>query len=160
MDDISGIRLLAGIVDILRDKDGSAALLTKLQTHEDAAAVSLQAAQDHEARATALRSVAQSMRDETTQLRNEMLHKLTPREEEVAKGAQFVQQAREALDVRDKSITTRETEMTRRENAAAARENKIAEDEQALKTETARVATMRQTYDTKISEFDKIAKRR
>ena len=157
MDDTSGIRLLAGLVDILRDKDGSAALLTRLQAHEDAAAESLGQALEHETNADESLAQAEKLRDETTQLRNEMLTKLKPREEEVAKGAQFVQEARAALDARDKTITTRETEMTRRENAAAARENKIAEDEKALKIEKDRVAAMKSSYETKLNNIKRAA---
>jgi len=157
MDDTSGIRLLAGLVDILRDKDGSAKLLTKLQAHEDAAATSLQEASDKQAKAAEVLAEAQAHHAESSRLRNEMLHKLTPREEEVAKGAQFVQKMRSDLDARDKSITTRETEMTRRENAAAARENKIAEDEKVLKIEKDRVAALKAAYQSKIDNIKKAA---
>lgn len=157
MDDTSGIRLLAGLVDILRDKDGSAALLTKLQAHEDAAAESLAEAQRIAGETATKAAEAQALRDESARLRNEMLNKLEPREKEVAAGAAFLQEMRKGLDERDKSITTRETEMTRRENAAAAREARIVEDEKTLKTEKDRVAAMRKDYETRLNNIKKAA---
>lgn len=157
MDDTSGIRLLAGLVDILRDKNGSAKLLSQIQAHEDAAAASLaEAAEIHAATATKL-TEAKGHHDSTARLRDEMLNKLTPREAEVAKGAQFVQDWQKKLDARDKEIAQRETEMTRRENAAAARESKLLADEAKVRSETARVALMKESYDTKLANIKKAA---
>ncbi len=157
MDDNSGIRLLAGLVDILRDKDGSAALLTRLQAHEDAAAESLAEAAKIHIAATAKLAEAEAARNESTHLRNEMLTKLKPREEEVARGAKALQQMQKDIETRDKDIAARETEMTRRENAAAAREKKLTADEVALKAEKVRVAAMRESYETKLNNIKRAA---
>lgn len=155
MDEGSGIRLLAGLVDIVRDKDGSAALLSKLQAHEDAAAKSLAEAQATLAKATQEKADANAASTESSRLRNETLHKLLPRETEVRNGARVLAEQRGLLDQREKDITEREKELTRRDNAAAAREKKLSDDEAALKIETARVATLREKYETQVANLKK-----
>ncbi len=157
MDDTSGIRLLAAMVDIVRDKDGSAKLLTELQAHEDAAAKSLAQAAKINTDTTAKTAQVQTLRDETARLRDEMLTKLKPREDEVARGALMLQQFQKDTKTRNDEITARETEMTRRENAAAAREKKIETDEAALRDAKARVAKMKESYETKLSNIRKAA---
>ncbi len=156
MDDTSGIRLLAGLVDILRDKDGSAKLLTRLQAHEDAAAESLQEAKETLTRATQEKSDANAAHTESARLRNEMQQRLVPRETEVRNGAKALVEQRTVLDQRDKDIAQREKELTRRENAAAAREEKIGIAEDTLKGETARVAALREKYETQLTNLKKV----
>ncbi len=157
MDDTSGIRLLAGLVDILRDKDGSAKLLTKLQVHEDAAAQSLAEAQRVSVETDAKVAAAQAYRDESARLRNEMLTQLKPREDEVARGAALLQKFQKDTKALEDSIKAREVEMTRRENAAAAREEKLGRDEDALAGERKRVLAMKENYETKLNNIKKAA---
>ncbi len=157
MDDTSGIRLLAGLVDILRDKDGSAKLLNKLQAHEDAAADSLAQAQAHKTKATETLAESQALQAESARLRNEMLTNLKPREDEVARGAKLLQQFQKDTEARDKDISAREVEMTRRENAAAAREEKLGRDQDTLEGEKKRVAAMKATLETRLANLKKAA---
>lgn len=161
MDDAYGIRVLAGLVDLIRDKDTS--ILDKLAAYEKNAAAylaeakaTLEKSERAVAETKAISAGSVSTLEASRAARDEMKNNLLPREAEVAAGASTLQVMRKALDKRVVDLDERERDITKRSVGLEARERRQVQNEAALKLKLDAAATAEADYKGRVASMKKV----